>query len=280
MSGTVVFVHAHPDDEALLTGGTIALLAASGRRVVLVTATDGAEGLASEDVASGSTLARIRSEELAEAAASLGVARSVQLGYPDSGLDGDADCSAIDGAEFPFARTPVSEVADRLVAILREERASVVVGYDRNGGYRHPDHLQVHRVTKRAARIAGTPVYLEATLPREPLVWAVSIAYRVRWLVPQLGGLDPEVWRNSFTPRSEITDAVDVRPFVAVKRAALRAHSSQVTADEGLRTIDVLLRLPDFVFARLMGTEWYVRAAQGAPAVGVGGSPLNIDGPS
>lgn len=278
MSGTVVFVHAHPDDEALLTGGTIALLAASGRRVVLVTATDGAEGLASEDVASGSTLARIRSEELAQAAASLGVARSVQLGYPDSGLDGEANCSAIDGAVF--ARTPVSEVADRLVAILREERASVVVGYDRNGGYRHPDHLQVHRATQRAAQIASTPVYLEATLPREPLVWAVSIAYRMRWLVPQLGGLDPEVWRNSFTPRAEITDAVDVRPFLAAKRAALRAHASQVTADEGLRTIDVLLRLPDFVFARLMGTEWYVRVEPGALAARDDGSPLIIDGPS
>lgn len=267
MPGTVVFVHAHPDDEALLTGGTIARLAASGRRVVLVTATDGAEGLTSTDVKSESTLARIRSGELAKSAAALGVARSIQFGYPDSGLEGEAAPGSA-GAVKTFARTPVRDVADRLAAILREEDAAVVVGYDPNGGYRHPDHLQVHRATRRAARIAGTPGYLEATLPREPLARAVTLAHSLRWLVPQLGGLDPNVWWNSFTPRAQITDAVDVRPFLAAKRAALRAHSSQATADDGFRTIDVLLRLPDCLFARLLGTEWFVRANPGESAPG------------
>jgi len=269
--GTVVFVHAHPDDEALLTGGTIARLAASGRRVVLVTATDGAEGLTSADVKSESTLARIRSGELAKSAAALGVARSIQLGYPDSGMEGDASA----GSAGTFARTPVGEVADRLAAILRAEGASVVVGYDHNGGYRHPDHLQVHRATLQAARIAGTPRYLEATLPREPLARAASLAHSLRWLVPQLGGLDPNVWWHSFTPRSQITDAVDVRPFLTAKRAALRAHNSQATADDGFRTIDVLLRLPDCLFARLMGTEWFVRAD---PRESIRGLPRPLGG--
>ena len=154
---TIVFVHAHPDDEALLTAGTMARAAAEGHRVVLVVATDGAAGLS--DAALTADLAATRSAELDESAAALGVARTVRLGYADSGLHGD-----VDGG---FAAADPEGVASTIAAICDEEDADVLVGYDPSGGYGHPDHLQVHRTVRLAAdRCARRPVLFEATLPR------------------------------------------------------------------------------------------------------------------
>lgn len=272
MPATIVFVHAHPDDEALLTGGTIARLVTAGHRVVLVTATDGAAGLTTTSTQGDETLAAVRASELSESARIMGVSKLVRLGYADSGLDGLGTAStpgASSATAVPFAQVDVDSAALRIASLLRAQSADIVVGYDPAGGYGHPDHVQVSRVTRRAAQIAGTPTLLEATMPREPQARAVGAAYRLRKIVPQLAGLDPAQWQAAYTPRAQITYRVDVRSQLAVKRAAMAAHASQAAADDGARTLQILLRLPKWLFARVMGTEWFV-----AVTLPPGGDPL------
>ena len=149
MPKTLVFVHAHPDDEALLTAGTMARAAAEGQRVVLVVATDGAAGLAATDMydTAGGLAAR-RAVELDESCRALGVHRLVRLGYADSGLHGDE--VPREGGPIPLCAAPVEESANALAAILREESADVVVTYDANGGYGHPDHIDAKRASMAA----------------------------------------------------------------------------------------------------------------------------------
>src|ERR1700712_2299105 len=159
---TLVAFHAHPDDETLYTGGTLARASAEGHRVVLVTATSGERGL----TAGGTEdLGRVRLGELEVAAAALGVARLVTLGYQDSGMD--------PGANPPtgsLTAAALVEVATRLAEVLVEEGADVLTIYDAQGGYGHPDHVRVHDAGILAAEQAGTPRVLEATIPREVLM--------------------------------------------------------------------------------------------------------------
>jgi LmbE family N-acetylglucosaminyl deacetylase len=243
---TLVFVHAHPDDEALLTAGTMARASAEGNRVVLVVATDGAAGLTSTEFSAD--LAATRSAELAASAAALGVARTVTLGYPDSGLHGENP----DG----FAHVGRFTVARRIAAVCDEEDADVIVGYDPSGGYGHPDHLQVHRAVRTAAVICRrSPTLFEATLPREPIARAAHLAAHLR-LTPE--GFDPREFDRAWTPRAGITHRVDVRAHLDRKDAALRAHASQAAADGTTRTLGVLTRLPRPLQALVLGTEYYV----------------------
>lgn len=244
---TLAFVHAHPDDEALFTAGTMARAVAEGHRVVLITATDGAAGLANSSFSKG--LAEHRSKELQESARILKVAALHGLGYPDSGLTGHVS----EG----FAHQPVAEIAERIVDIAHSEAVDVLVGYDAAGGYGHPDHVHVHRCTHAAAQLLGPGVRLfEATLPREPIASAVTAAARLH-LTP--AGFDPSQFARAFTPRRQITHRVDVRRFLHAKRASMRAHASQATADDGTRTLAVLSNLPGPLFSALLGTEYYVR---------------------
>ena len=163
MSTLVVF-HAHPDDEAIATGGTMAKAAAAGHRVVLVVATRGERGeVADGYLKPGEELWQRRVEETHAAADLLGVSRVEFLGYVDSGMMGlptndDPEC---------FWQADVEEAAGRLAAILAEEQADVLTAYDENGVYGHPDHIQVNRVGVRAGAIAGTPkVYLQTVNKR------------------------------------------------------------------------------------------------------------------
>ena len=154
MPGTLVTFHAHPDDEVITTGGSMARAAADGHRVVLVLATGGELGEVAPGVLDeGEELAARRAIEVARAGEILGVARIAFLGYRDSGMAGEPTNTA-PGA---FAAAPVEEAAERLAAILREEDAEVLTIYDENGNYGHPDHIQVHRVGARAGELAGTP---------------------------------------------------------------------------------------------------------------------------
>lgn len=234
---------------------------------MLVTATDGAAGLTTTSTHGDETLASVRAAELRQSARIMGVSELVRLGYADSGLDGLGTPSTPGSGRspsVPFAQVDVDAAALRIASLLRAEAADVVVGYDPAGGYGHPDHIQVSRVTRRAAAIAGTAMLLEATMPREPQARAVAIAYRFRKIIPQLAGLDPEQWRAAYTPRAEITYRVDVRSQLAAKRAAMAAHVSQAAADDGTRTLRVLLRLPKWLFVKIMGTEWFVAVTQPA----------------
>ncbi len=255
MPHTLVTFHAHPDDEALLTAGTMARAAAAGHRVVLVLATDGGAGLAAPGFGTGDTLARRRRAEAEAAAAALGVARVEFLGYDDSGMAG-----APSGLGRPFAGADVEEAARRLAAILRAERADVLTSYDPAGGYGHPDHVRVHHVGARAAALAGTPVLLEATVDRLLLHRALRL---VHWLPGLPAGFDPGSVEQAYTARIDLTHRVNVRGFTGAKRTAMAAHASQASTDRGTRTLQVLLRLPGPVFDRVLGREWYRRPGLG-----------------
>jgi LmbE family N-acetylglucosaminyl deacetylase len=247
---TLVSFHAHPDDEVLLTGGTLARVAAEGHRVVLVVATDGAAGLAASNLRDDGGLAARRSAELHRSAAALGCARVVLLGFADSGWG--------NGASPPpdaFSRLPVEQTAAPLAQLLREERADVLTVYDPAGGYGHPDHRRVHEVGVLAARLAGTPVVLEATIDRRLILPIVRLVAAVPRVLPEVRA---SAFARSFTAHADITHRVDVRPFTAAKRRAMASHVSQSTTDEGTRTLRLLLRLPTWLFRRVAGTEWFV----------------------
>lgn len=276
MSRTIVAVNAHPDDEALLEAGTLAKAAAAGHRVVLVVATDGDQGLTSADFRDGGTgttaesgadgapaLAGRRLRELEASAAALGAARVVHLGYADSGMVGDVPP---DSPGRPrFLRADPAEAAERVAAILREERADVVLGYDPQGGYGHRDHVRVHEVVRRAALAAQTPRVLEATIPRDLIARTVELVAKVYPFPPDF---DPASFRRSFSAKEQITHRIDVRRFAAAKRAAMAAHASQAAADDGAdRTLAAFLRLPRPLFALAFGREWYVDATGLAPGV-------------
>ncbi|WP_033436738.1 PIG-L deacetylase family protein [Saccharothrix sp. NRRL B-16314] len=240
MSRTCVFFHAHPDDEALLTGGTMARLAGEGHRVVLVIATAGERGLSARHT----DLGAVRTREAHASARALGAARVEFLGYADSGLSGrDGD----DG----FARADVADAAGKLAELLHEERADLVTTYDPHGGYGHPDHVQVHRVGTLAAELAGTPRVWEATVDRTLLLRGLKLARLAR-------KFDLAPFEQAFTARHEITHSVDVRRYAHAKRAAMAAHATQTTGGESTRTLAALLTLPPPLFKAVLGTEWFV----------------------
>ena len=251
MSGhTLVAFHAHPDDEAPLTGGTMAKAAAAGHRVVLVVATRGEAGLTGEPGLDPSTLGDRRLAELAVAAAHLGCARVEWLGYADSGLHDPVD------AADAFARVDPDVAAARLAAILRAEDADVLTIYDPVGGYGHPDHVQVHEVGRRAAAIAGTPVVLAATVDRRLLLRAARLLRFVPGLPREFR---PAVLEHAYATPASITHRIDVRGQIDRKRAAMAAHGSQTTGGDGPRSLAVFLRLPRFAFRRVFGQEWFVQ---------------------
>jgi LmbE family N-acetylglucosaminyl deacetylase len=249
---TVVSFHAHPDDEALLTAGTLPRAAAEGHRVVLVSATAGEVGLAASSFGTHETLAARRRAELHRSAEAIGAARVEFLGYGDSGLDGKA--VPADGNEA-FSRADVEEAAGRLAEVLRSERADVLTSYDRSGGYGHPDHVQVHHVGARAAELAGTPVVLEATVDQDLLRRAVRLASLLYRFPPDF---DRAAIQRGYAPRTVLTHKVDVRAHAGRKRASMAAHASQATADSGDRTLAALLRLPQPLYARVLGREWFI----------------------
>ncbi|MDX6199331.1 MAG: hypothetical protein QOJ79_2482 [Actinomycetota bacterium] len=248
MPYTLVAFHAHPDDEALLTAGTLARAAAEGHRVVLVVATAGEAGL----VAGGRTgpaLASRRLAELESSARALGCARVEVLGYADSGMHGEA------GGADAFARADVEGAATRLAALLQEESADVLTIYDSAGGYGHPDHVQVSFVGLRAAELAGTPSVLEATVDRTALQRVLRLVHRLPGMPPDFA---PQRFAAAYTERAALTHRIDVRRFLDAKRASMAAHASQAAADEGTRTLAVMLRLPRPLFRLAFGREWYV----------------------
>jgi LmbE family N-acetylglucosaminyl deacetylase len=260
---TLLAFHAHPDDEALLTSGTMARAAAEGHRVVVVVATDGALGLAAQEYAADGGLATRRLAELRASARALGVARVEHLGYADSGL-GPEVAPDPPGATR-FVRADVEQAAERLAAILREEQVDVLLSYEPNGGYGHPDHKQVHRVGRRAAEIAGTPRLLEATVPRDTITKAIDLAGKVYRFPP---AFDRSSFDRAFSARSEITHRISVRRYMTAKRASMRAHASQASADGGAdRTLAAFLRIPRPLYDLVFGREWYVdpAAAPGDP---------------
>jgi len=243
---TLLLVHAHPDDEAIATGGVMVRAHLDGHRVVLVTATGGEEGEIHnmDEAAVRPRLAEVRAEELRRACALLGVDRQVFLGYRDSGMAGtpanaDPRC---------FHAAPLAEAAERLAALLREERPDVVVTYTADGTYGHPDHVKAHHVTLAAVDgLDGTRprVYLHA-VPRGLLQAARLAGIEV----PDIPGV----------PDEEITTEVDVSDVTDRKLAALTAHVSQMDPN------GTLAAMGEDVFRAAFGVERFVLARGTPPA--------------
>jgi LmbE family N-acetylglucosaminyl deacetylase len=243
---TVVAFHAHPDDEVVLTGGTLARVAAEGHRVVVVVATDGS---IDEPPDRPSTVDRVA--ELRASADVLGVHRALTLGYADSGY------GPVFFADPPgrtrFARADTDEAAQRLADVLGEERADLLISYEANGGYGHRDHVKVHEVGERAAQLAATPRVLYATMPRELLMRGLGVANRLH--LPFF--YDASIVPTAYSPRASITHRIDVRRFAAKKKRAMAQHRSQLPRRAAL----LLPLLPSAVFGLVAGREWFVDPA-------------------
>lgn len=245
---TIVFFHAHPDDESINTAGTMARAAAEGHRVVLVVATAGEEGEVEDGfLDEGERLGDRRRSETEQSAEVLGVARTVFLGYRDSGMMG----TEANDHPASFHQAPVDEAAARLAALLDEESADVLVTYDRNGGYGHPDHIKVHRVGHAAADQAGTPRVFEATANRDRIRDQASRARESG--VEGFEDEDDDFLDTLGTPDAEITTEVDVTEYLGQKEASLRAHPSQIADDSWFLSMD-----PP-TFAAVFGIESYIR---------------------
>ena len=251
MSTLVVF-HAHPDDEAIATGGTMAKAAAAGHRVVLVVATRGERGeVADGYLEAGEELWQRRVEETHAAAAVLGVSRVEFLGYVDSGMVGTPE----NDDPACFWQADVEEAARRLADILVEEEADILTAYDENGVYGHPDHVQVHRVGVRAAELAGTPkVYLNTV---DTDFVKQSMAEALESGVEMPGDLDPAEFELG-VPHEQITTTVDVGDYIDLKRKAMAAHGSQISE------ASFFLAMAPEIFRIAFGREWYILV--GAPS--------------
>jgi LmbE family N-acetylglucosaminyl deacetylase len=250
-SGTIVFVHAHPDDEAIFTGGTMVRLASAGHRVVLVVATGGELGASPDGSAPPAALAAHRVTETDAAARLLGVSRVTWLGYHDSGMAGDP----ANDAAGSFWSADVDTAGAQLARLLREEDADAVVVYDEFGIYGHPDHVQVNRVGRVAADRAGVATVYDATVDREYLHFVETYLVEEAILAGDLGLVRSHIGM----PSVAVDAAVDVRGVLDAKRAAMAAHASQIPETTSA------LQLPTHHFADVYGWEWYVRSGPPGP---------------
>src|SRR5256885_5973687 len=252
---TLLLVHAHPDDEAISTGGVMMKAKAHGHRVVLVTATRGEVGeiYNMDEESSRPRLGEIRTGELKNAAEILGVDRQEFLGFRDSGMvdtDDNKDPRS-------FHQAAVEDAAGRLAVILREERPAVVVAYAEDGVYGHPDHIKAHFVTNAALGLlesegnAVQKLYYTA-IPRSMMeAFMQQMPEEAR---QAMGGS----MRIAGTPDELVTTRVDVQDYIQGKREAFRAHVSQNDPNSWFSTMQ------DQVYELAFGTEYY-QLARGKP---------------
>jgi LmbE family N-acetylglucosaminyl deacetylase len=248
-------VHAHPDDEATGTAGVLARCAAQGIRTVLVTCTDGACGDGPGGVKPGeprhdpAAVAIMRRGELEASCAILKVTHLELLGYPDSGMMG----WAANDEPGSFWATPMQDAAARLAGLMQHYRPDVVVTYDENGFYGHPDHIQAHRITMAAVASTGVPskvYWTTAPLSKMQEFADVMRENGADWEDPgpETDGPQPEIG----LPDDEITTWVDTSEFGGLKFDALAAHASQ--GDNMF-----FLRMGKEKFTKMMGIETFVR---------------------
>ena len=262
MPGLLAF-HAHPDDETTSTGGTLAVYADRGEDLVVITATDGAEGEIHnyenpEELKP--RLVEMRAEEMADAIKILGVQNHEFLGYRDSGMMGTEP----NNDERCFWQADFMEATGRLVALIRKYQPEVMVIYDPFGGYGHPDHIQVHRV--------GVAAYWGASdLGRFPLaegesMWRPKKLYWSAWPRTRVeefakarlaaGVITEEEYermRHGGTPDEMIDAWIDVKSVFGRKEDAWRAHRTQIPDDW------FFFQVPEEVRPTVFGLESFVR---------------------
>lgn len=252
---SLLLVHAHPDDESIFTGATMARYAAEGVRVTLVTCTMGERGdnrLSSGPADNGGQLAKIRTDELEAACAALGVNDHRFLGGPGRWRDSSDKWNPRHNDARSFRHADIDEAASELAGVLREVRAQVVVTYADDGFYGHPDHVQAHNVAWRAYQSACDTTltkFYAIAIPRSVLAEATR---ETPWSVD---GHPPSKDVLALgLPDDQVTTEIEATGYLDAKLAALRAHATQVTV-EGLFFDGV--GLP----ARVLGTEYYTLLA-------------------
>ncbi|GGS65545.1 1D-myo-inositol 2-acetamido-2-deoxy-alpha-D-glucopyranoside deacetylase [Planobispora rosea] len=279
-----MLVHAHPDDETIGTGATMAKYAAEGARVTLVTCTLGEEGevipaeLAHLTADRDDTLGRHRVGELAAACAALGVTDHRFLGGPGRWRDSGMMGAASNGRPDAFWQADLDEAAGELVKVIREVRPQVLVTYDENGFYGHPDHIQAHRVSRRAFELAADPAFGEG----EP--WRVAKFYftaMTRSSIRQateamreagVGFLIEDVDDLPYGCADEdVTTEIDAREHVGAKLEAMRAHATQISVDAPW------FALSNNVGQQALGVEHFILRA-GVPGPAGKGAPVEAGG--
>ena len=260
---TLMAVHAHPDDEASSTGGVLAKYADEGIRTVLVTCTNGEFGDTPDGVKPGDdghdeqAVAQVRLEELRESCKHLAVSELELLGYHDSGMP---DWEYKDRPDA-FCNVPQSVVAGRIGALIERYRPQVVVTYDADGAYQHPDHVHAARCAVAAVEATGIPDKLYLTAMRRSNWRELWDALRERGVeVPDFSNIDEDMLRQMEETERRITTTVDIRDVLDRKRAALLSHASQIRESW-------FNKIPPDLAVRVFGEESFIRARDttGAP---------------
>jgi N-acetyl-1-D-myo-inositol-2-amino-2-deoxy-alpha-D-glucopyranoside deacetylase len=291
MDQRLLLVHAHPDDETIGQGATMASYVARGTQVTLVTCTLGEEGEVLvpelEHIAADrdDTLGEHRIGELTNAMKELGVTDFRFLGgaghYRDSGMSWDEQRRAVaraDTREGTFWRADLLEASDLLVEVIREVRPQVLVTYDQHGNYGHPDHIQAHRVATYATSLAAVASYrpeLGEPWDISKVYWGAMSANRMRDGLRALRdagdttsfeGMDPDGDMPPFTvPDDQLSAVVEANDFAEAKIRAMKAHATQITVD------GPFFALSNNIGNEVWGTEFY-RLAKGVQG------PTNEDG--
>jgi LmbE family N-acetylglucosaminyl deacetylase len=260
---TLMAVHAHPDDEASSTGGVLAKYGDEGVRTVVVTCTNGEFGdtpggvKPGEDGHDEQAVAQIRLAELRESCKHLGVTELELLGYHDSGMPDWEYKNRPDA----FCNIPEAEVAGRIGALIERYRPQVVISYDPEGAYQHPDHVHAAVCAAAAAAATGIPAKFYQTAMRRSDWRKLWDALREQGVeVPDVGEIPPEMLRQMEERERRITTNIDIMSVLERKRAALLAHASQIR-DSWFN------KIPPELGAQVFGRESFIRATDttGAP---------------
>jgi N-acetyl-1-D-myo-inositol-2-amino-2-deoxy-alpha-D-glucopyranoside deacetylase len=253
----IVLVHAHPDDECLGTGGTMALYAAEGAHVCLVTCTDGEEGEIAEIPELGPPdeirprLGEIRRAELIESCRRLGDIDLRPLGFRDSGMEG----TEANGHPDAFINRPLDEAAAAIAEVLEEIRPQVLITYDATGLYGHPDHIRAHQAAMAAVETQPVAKVYYLSIPKSMLQAAKQLSSGL--------GLEPDAYfteedvERIGTDDDLITTSIDCTAYVEAKMDALAAHRTQLGTTSGY------LEIPQEVRDFALGTEHYVLSSAG-----------------
>ncbi|RJQ74704.1 GlcNAc-PI de-N-acetylase [Pseudonocardiaceae bacterium YIM PH 21723] len=249
---TIMAVHAHPDDEASGTGGILARYSAEGVRTIVVTCTNGEFGDAPGGIKPGqpghdpAAVAELRLRELAESCTELGVTHVETLGYHDSGME-DWEYR---GREDVFCNVPLATVAAQVAELIEKYRPQVVISYDENGMYQHPDHVHAALAAAEAVKQTGIPQKLYQ------VAWKSTMFKELRkyWAEDeQLADPTPEEIEQLQAADARLTTEVDVSGYTDAKRASLIAHASQL-ADSFPN------KIPQAEFGRIFQHEYFVRS--------------------
>jgi LmbE family N-acetylglucosaminyl deacetylase len=252
---TMMAVHAHPDDEASSTGGVLATYSGQGIRTVVVTCTNGEFGDAPGGIKPGQeghdeqAVARQRLAELRESATILGVSHLEMLGYHDSGMP-EWDYK---GRPDAFCNVPLADVVSRISGLIERYRPQVLVTYDDQGPYQHPDHVHASQAGQIAAKDSGVDkLYLSAMRRSD---WT-KIWDALRELGAEVPDFNPtaEELAQAAASEARITTTVDIRPVLARKREALFAHGSQISESW-------FSKLPPEIAEATFGYEHFIRAS-------------------